>query len=103
MQQEVESRLTTSVKRRLISDVPLGAFLSGGVDSSLIVALMSMLTNAPVRTYSVGFRDFPASELALCRPGGPAVPHGSSRAGAGGGLLRGSSGEADLDSGQPAE
>ena len=61
--QEVESRLTTSVKRRLISDVPLGAFLSGGVDSSLIVALMSQLTNAPVRTYSVGFRDFPASEL----------------------------------------
>ena len=63
IQQEVESRLTTSVKRRLISDVPLGAFLSGGVDSSLIVALMSILTNAPVRTYSVGFRDFPASEL----------------------------------------
>jgi asparagine synthase (glutamine-hydrolysing) len=61
----VESRLTTSVKRRLISDVPLGAFLSGGVDSSLIVALMSVLTNAPVRTYSVGFRDFPASELAF--------------------------------------
>ena len=65
IQQEVESRLTTSVKRRLISDVPLGAFLSGGVDSSLIVALMSVLTNAPVRTYSVGFRDFPASELAF--------------------------------------
>jgi asparagine synthase (glutamine-hydrolysing) len=63
MQQEVESRLTESVKRRLISDVPLGAFLSGGVDSSLIVALMSILTNAPVRTYSVGFRDFPVSEL----------------------------------------
>jgi asparagine synthase (glutamine-hydrolysing) len=63
MQDHVESALTTSVKRRLISDVPLGAFLSGGVDSSLTVALMSRLTNAPVRTYSVGFRDFPSSEL----------------------------------------
>lgn len=63
VQQEVESRLTTAVQRRLISDVPVGAFLSGGVDSSLIVALMSRLTNAPVRTYSVGFRDFPDSEL----------------------------------------
>jgi asparagine synthase (glutamine-hydrolysing) len=63
IRQEVESRLTTSVQRRLISDVPVGAFLSGGVDSSLIVALMSKLTNASVRTYSVGFRDFRDSEL----------------------------------------
>jgi asparagine synthase (glutamine-hydrolysing) len=63
LQEEVESRLTTSVQRRLISDVPLGLFLSGGLDSSLIAALMTLQTNAPVRTYSVGFRDFPASEL----------------------------------------
>jgi asparagine synthase (glutamine-hydrolysing) len=63
IEERAESLLTTSVRRRLISDVPLGAFLSGGVDSSLIVALMSKLTNAPVRTYSVGFRDFPSSEL----------------------------------------
>jgi asparagine synthase (glutamine-hydrolysing) len=63
MQEEVESRLMDSVRRRLISDVPLGVFLSGGLDSSLLAALMSILTNAPVRTYSVGFRDFPASEL----------------------------------------
>jgi asparagine synthase (glutamine-hydrolysing) len=61
--EKVESLLRTSVKRRLISDVPVGAFLSGGVDSSLIVALMSMISNAPVRTYSVGFRNFPLSEL----------------------------------------
>ncbi len=63
IEERVESLLKTSVQRRLISDVPLGAFLSGGVDSSLIVALMSTLTNAPVRTYSVGFRNFPSSEL----------------------------------------
>jgi len=64
---QTESLLKTSVKRRLISDVPLGAFLSGGVDSSLIVALMSVLTNAPVRTYSVGFRDAASSELPYAR------------------------------------
>ena len=61
--EEVESLLLKSVKRRLISDVPLGAFLSGGVDSSLIVAMMSKLTNAPVRTYSVGFQNFVFSEV----------------------------------------
>ncbi|MCK4787418.1 MAG: asparagine synthase (glutamine-hydrolyzing) [Desulfobacteraceae bacterium] len=64
---ETESLLLTSVKRRLISDVPLGAFLSGGIDSSLIVALMHKLTNAPVKTYSVGFKDFPTSELGYAR------------------------------------
>ncbi len=61
--EQVESLLLTSVKRRLISDVPLGAFLSGGVDSSLIVAMMSKLTSAPVRTYSVGFHNFASSEV----------------------------------------
>ena len=65
--EEVESLLLKSVERRLISDVPLGAFLSGGVDSSLIVALMSKLTNAPVRTYSVGFRNFALSEVTYSR------------------------------------
>jgi asparagine synthase (glutamine-hydrolysing) len=59
---EVEELLLKSVKRRLISDVPLGAFLSGGVDSSLIVAMMSKLTGAQVKTYSVGFENFAFSE-----------------------------------------
>jgi asparagine synthase (glutamine-hydrolysing) len=63
IQRQVEARLVISVRRRLISDVPLGAFLSGGIDSSLIVALMSILTRAPVRTYSVGFHNSAASEL----------------------------------------
>ncbi len=60
--EKVESSLLKSVKRRLISDVPVGAFLSGGVDSSLIVAMMSKLACEPVRTYSVGFHNFAFSE-----------------------------------------
>jgi asparagine synthase (glutamine-hydrolysing) len=67
VEEQVESLLLQSVRRRLISDVPLGAFLSGGVDSSLIVAMMSKLTNAPVKTYSVGFRNFASSELEYAR------------------------------------
>lgn len=63
----VEALLLKSVERRMISDVPLGAFLSGGVDSSLIVAMMSKLTNAPVRTYSVGFNNFAFSEVTYAK------------------------------------
>jgi len=65
--EETEATLLKSVKQRLLSDVPLGAFLSGGVDSSLVVAMMSKLSNAPVRTYSVGFQDFAYSELSYAK------------------------------------
>ena len=52
-----------AVARHLVSDVPLGAFLSGGVDSNVMVALMAELSAAPVRTFSIGFPDFQHNEL----------------------------------------
>ncbi len=59
--------LKRAVERRLISDVPLGAFLSGGIDSSAIVGLMSGLKEDPVRTFSIGFEDASYNELAHAR------------------------------------
>ncbi len=55
--QDVWSVLRESVEAHMIADVPLGAFLSGGIDSTLIVALMAELSSRPVKTYSVGFSD----------------------------------------------
>jgi asparagine synthase (glutamine-hydrolysing) len=60
---EVRARLEESVRLRLMSDVPLGVFLSGGVDSSAIAALMKRLTGGPVKTFSVGYSEQEFSEL----------------------------------------
>ena len=64
--EEMERRLAEAVRMRLISDVPLGALLSGGVDSSIVVALMARESSTPVKTFSIGFRkaDFNEAEYA---------------------------------------
>lgn len=64
----LKQKLLESVKMRLMSEVPLGVFLSGGLDSSSIVALMSRVVSQPIKTFSLGYKDHPqANELAHAR------------------------------------
>lgn len=53
--EEIRGTLATSIESQMVSDVPIGAFLSGGIDSSVIVACMSRASTAPVKTYSIGY------------------------------------------------
>lgn len=57
LSQEILRRFETAVDRRMMSDVPFGVFLSGGIDSSANVALMSRIANQPVKTFTIGFSD----------------------------------------------
>ena len=60
-------KLYQAVKLRMISDVPLGAFLSGGIDSSIMVCLMSQVSSSPVKTFSIGLENEERSELPFAR------------------------------------
>ena len=65
--EELYELLRTTVREHLCSDVPLGVFLSGGVDSSSLVALMSEISPQPVKTFSIGFKEQSYNELANAR------------------------------------
>ena len=67
LEEELLETLRTVVRDTMISDVPVGAFLSGGLDSSLVVALMSEVTRQPVKTFSVGFKERSYNELPYAR------------------------------------
>jgi len=65
--EQLRELLAEAVEMRMISDVPLGAHLSGGIDSSIVVALMAEASELPVKTFSVGFEETSFSELPYAR------------------------------------
>jgi asparagine synthase (glutamine-hydrolysing) len=65
--ERVRTTVGDAVRKRLVADVPLGALLSGGIDSSIVVALMAQASSVPVRTFTVGFPDARYDERAYAR------------------------------------
>ena len=65
--EEIEDCFSETVKLHMISDVPLGAFLSGGIDSSSVVAMMAKNSNLPIKTFSIGFKEQKYNELVFAR------------------------------------
>ena len=67
LHEEIRASLRTAVGRRMTADVPVGAFLSGGIDSSAVVAAMAEQSSRPVKTFSIGFADEAMNELPQAR------------------------------------
>ncbi len=71
--EQVSSTLQEAVRSHLISDVPIGLFLSGGLDSTALAAIMAPMLDAPIKTFSVGFSEAAANELGYARVAAEAV------------------------------